>query len=121
MANISILAKSFCKSERLRSRALESLNTDEVRFYEGEGIASGNDLQDLLDGADGIIVGREILDQKTIDEIVSEMRMVAEGVKTTAAVLELAARHEVEMPIAAEVGLLTRNVVVQVFGRPPHL
>ena len=30
--------------------------------------------------------------------------MVAEGVKTTAAVLELAARHGVEMPIAAMVG-----------------
>ena len=30
--------------------------------------------------------------------------MVAEGVKTTAAVLELAARNQVEMPLAAFVG-----------------
>ncbi len=41
---------------------------------------------------------------KTIDEIVSEMRMVAEGVKTTAAVLQLASQHDVEMPIAAMAG-----------------
>ena len=41
----------------------------------------------------------------TLDEIVAEMKMVAEGVKTTAAVLELApARHGVEMPIAEQVG-----------------
>ena len=40
----------------------------------------------------------------TLDEIVAEMNMVAEGVKTTAAVLELAAEYDVEMPIATMVG-----------------
>jgi glycerol-3-phosphate dehydrogenase (NAD(P)+) len=49
-------------------------------------------------------VGASLGEGKTIDEIVSEMRMVAEGVKTTAAVLELASAHEVEMPIASMVG-----------------
>ena len=38
------------------------------------------------------------------DEIVAEMNMVAEGVKTTAAVLEIAAREHVEMPLAEHVG-----------------
>ena len=49
-------------------------------------------------------VGVELGTGRTLDEIVSEMNMVAEGVKTTAAVLELAARHEVEMPLAEFVG-----------------
>jgi glycerol-3-phosphate dehydrogenase (NAD(P)+) len=49
-------------------------------------------------------VGVALGEGKAIGDIVSEMSMVAEGVKTTAAVLELAARHRVETPIAAMVG-----------------
>ena len=49
-------------------------------------------------------VGVEIGRGRALDEVVSEMNMVAEGVKTTAAVIELAERHEVEMPLAAFVG-----------------
>jgi glycerol-3-phosphate dehydrogenase (NAD(P)+) len=49
-------------------------------------------------------VGFELGRGRTLDEIVAEMNMVAEGVKTTAAVLELAAEHGVEMPIATMVG-----------------
>src|SRR5213079_3405539 len=46
-------------------------------------------------------VGVELGKGRTLDEIVAEMNMVAEGVKTTAAVLELAAREQVEMPLAS--------------------
>ncbi len=49
-------------------------------------------------------VGVEIGRGRALDDVVSEMNMVAEGVKTTAAVLELAERHHVEMPLAAFVG-----------------
>jgi glycerol-3-phosphate dehydrogenase (NAD(P)+) len=49
-------------------------------------------------------VGFELGRGRTLDEIVAEMHMVAEGVKTTSAVLELAAEHGVEMPIATMVG-----------------
>ena len=49
-------------------------------------------------------VGEQLGRGRTIDEIVAEMNMVAEGVKTTAAVLELAARYNVEMPLASFVG-----------------
>jgi glycerol-3-phosphate dehydrogenase (NAD(P)+) len=49
-------------------------------------------------------VGFELGRGRTLDEIVAEMHMVAEGVKTTSAVLELAAEHRVEMPIATMVG-----------------
>ncbi len=49
-------------------------------------------------------VGFELGRGRGLDEIVDEMNMVAEGVQSTAAVLELASRAGVEMPIAAVVG-----------------
>ena len=49
-------------------------------------------------------VGVELGRGRPLDDIVSEMNMVAEGVKSTEAVLELAALHQVEMPIATLVG-----------------
>jgi glycerol-3-phosphate dehydrogenase (NAD(P)+) len=47
-------------------------------------------------------VGEQLGQGRKIGEIVAEMNMVAEGVKTTAVVSELARRHGVEMPIAEE-------------------
>ena len=49
-------------------------------------------------------VGVGLASGKTLTEVVNEMRMVAEGVKTTRAVLDLAERSEIEMPIASHVG-----------------
>jgi glycerol-3-phosphate dehydrogenase (NAD(P)+) len=49
-------------------------------------------------------VGVELGKGRALADIVSEMNMVAEGVKTTGAVLELAARYNVEMPLASFVG-----------------
>lgn len=49
-------------------------------------------------------VGMELGRGRTLDDIIAEMNMVAEGVKTTRAVLELAEREGVEMPIARQVG-----------------
>ncbi|HSM01148.1 MAG TPA: NAD(P)H-dependent glycerol-3-phosphate dehydrogenase [Acidimicrobiia bacterium] len=49
-------------------------------------------------------VGVELGRGRSLDEIVDEMQMVAEGVKTAEAVLELAARHGIDMPIARAVG-----------------
>ena len=48
-------------------------------------------------------VGEQLGRGRTLDEIVAEMRMVAEGVKTSRAVVDLAARHGVEVPIAEQV------------------
>lgn len=48
---------------------------------------------------------------KTLAEVQDEMTMVAEGVRTTASVMELAARLNVEMPITAAVhSILFENV-----------
>ncbi len=48
-------------------------------------------------------VGFRLGQGETLDEILGEMRAVAEGVKTSEAVVALAERHGVEMPLAQEV------------------
>ncbi len=48
-------------------------------------------------------VGIGLAQGRKLDDIIQEMKMVAEGVKTTRAVLELAERAGVEVPIATQV------------------
>ena len=48
-------------------------------------------------------VGRQIGQGKTIDEVLASTNMVAEGVKSSPSVLDLARRHGVEMPITEQV------------------
>jgi glycerol-3-phosphate dehydrogenase (NAD(P)+) len=48
-------------------------------------------------------VGEQLGKGRTIEDIIGEMNMVAEGVKTSRAVVDLAARHGIEMPIAEQV------------------
>jgi glycerol-3-phosphate dehydrogenase (NAD(P)+) len=47
-------------------------------------------------------VGVELARGRKLEEIVSSMKMVAEGVKTTDAAVDLAAQYAVEMPIAGQ-------------------
>jgi glycerol-3-phosphate dehydrogenase (NAD(P)+) len=58
-------------------------------------------------------VGERLAHGQTIDQITAEMNMVAEGVKTCRVVMDLADRHGVEMPIAAEVDAVVND------GRSP--
>lgn len=51
-------------------------------------------------------VGHRLAQGQTAEEIIADMKMVAEGVKTTKSVLGLADRAGVEMPIATHVGLV---------------
>lgn len=55
------------------------------------------------------MVGEKLGLGMTVTEILDQTSQVAEGVKTTPAVLELAQREGVEMPIAAEVGRVLRG------------
>jgi glycerol-3-phosphate dehydrogenase (NAD(P)+) len=48
-------------------------------------------------------VGEQLGRGRTIDEIIAEMHMVAEGVKSAPVVMDLACEHGVEMPIATQV------------------
>ena len=49
-------------------------------------------------------VGVALGEGRSLDDIVAEMSMVAEGVKSTEAILALAERHDIDMPIASMVG-----------------
>jgi glycerol-3-phosphate dehydrogenase (NAD(P)+) len=54
-------------------------------------------------------VGEQFAKGKTTAEIVASMNMVAEGIKTSSVVMELAAQHGIEMPIAAEVAAVVKG------------
>jgi glycerol-3-phosphate dehydrogenase (NAD(P)+) len=56
-------------------------------------------------------VGIELGRGKKLAEIISSMRMVAEGVKTTGAALELAARHHIDVPITQQVNRILEGEV----------
>jgi glycerol-3-phosphate dehydrogenase (NAD(P)+) len=47
-------------------------------------------------------VGVELGQGRQLDEILTTMHMVAEGVRTTGVALALAARHGIELPIASQ-------------------
>lgn len=55
----------------------------------------------------GVRLGRG----ENIDEIVASMNMIAEGVKSSASVIELAHHHSVEMPIAEQVAAVCAGKV----------
>ena len=78
-------------------------------------------------------VGEQLGRGRKIEEIIDEMRMVAEGVKTSKVVMELADEYGVDLPIAGEVygvvhegrpasdayrGLLGRRVSSEMHGMP---
>jgi glycerol-3-phosphate dehydrogenase (NAD(P)+) len=48
-------------------------------------------------------LGEQIGKGKTLDEVLDEMEMVAEGVRTTQSIYQLAQRHDIEMPITEAV------------------
>lgn len=54
-------------------------------------------------------VGIELGRGRRLDDILGSMRMVAEGVSTTYAALDLSRRHGVEMPIATQVNAILRG------------
>ncbi len=54
-------------------------------------------------------VGVQFAQGRTTAEIVASMNMVAEGIKTSSVVMELAAMHGVVMPIAAEVAAVVNG------------
>ncbi|MDQ3419851.1 MAG: NAD(P)-dependent glycerol-3-phosphate dehydrogenase [Acidobacteriota bacterium] len=81
-----------------------------VAFAEGgrrDTIAGLSGLGDLVLTCTGSLsrnrqVGVALGQGRSLDEILSSTRMVAEGVRTTRAALALGARHGIELPIAAQ-------------------
>lgn len=70
-------------------------------------------------------VGEQLGRGRTLDEVVAEMRMVAEGVKSSKAVAEIAQGQGVEMPIVEHVvkvvheGMDVADMVESLMGREP--
>ena len=68
-------------------------------------------------------VGEQLGEGRTIEEITAAMNMVAEGVKTSRAVVDLASAHGIEMPIAEQVvavlyeGKKAADVIPALMGR----
>jgi glycerol-3-phosphate dehydrogenase (NAD(P)+) len=68
-------------------------------------------------------VGIELAHGRKLEEIVSSMKMVAEGVKTTNAVADLSKRHSVEMPICEQMlqmlqfGISPREAIQRLMDR----
>ena len=69
------------------------------------------------------MVGVELAHGRKLDEIVSSMKMVAEGIKTTHAAVDLARRCSVEMPIANQMfqmlnfGITPREAIQRLMER----
>ena len=68
-------------------------------------------------------VGVALAQGRKLDEIVGSMKMVAEGIKTTNAVVDLARQQSVEMPIAFRMydmlhfGISPREAIQQLMER----
>lgn len=71
-------------------------------------------------------VGFELGSGRRLEQVLSGMRMVAEGVRTAAPLVALAQAHGVEMPIAAQVAALVagetspKEAVAALMERPPR-
>jgi glycerol-3-phosphate dehydrogenase (NAD(P)+) len=69
-------------------------------------------------------VGIELGRGRALADVLNELHMVAEGVRTTAAALELGVRHGIELPITAQMAAVLagrsspREAVESLMGRP---
>lgn len=84
------------------SKLGEALGANHETFF---GLSGMGDLVLTCTGAlsRNYTVGTKLGQGKTLDEILEEMHMVAEGVKTTKAVIALAKEHNIDMPISETV------------------
>ena len=116
LKNVIAIAAGVCAGLGLGSNAIAALITRGLAEISRLAFAMGGQpktlaglagLGDLVLTCTGELsrnrfVGAELAKGRAIGEIVASMKMVAEGVDTTAAALELAARHSVSMPIASQ-------------------
>jgi glycerol-3-phosphate dehydrogenase (NAD(P)+) len=97
-AKSSLLTRGLAELARLGSR----LGGDPMTF---SGLAGMGDLiaTCISKLSRNRHVGEELGKGRRLDDIVSEMNMVAEGVKTSRPLVQLAAENEVEVPISEHV------------------
>jgi glycerol-3-phosphate dehydrogenase (NAD(P)+) len=116
LKNIIAIAAGVVESARLGHNAMAALITRGLAEISRLSCAMGGRRETLagLSGLGDLVltctgnlsrnrrVGIELGQGRPLDAILASTRMVAEGVKTTAAALKLGERHGVELPIAAE-------------------
>jgi glycerol-3-phosphate dehydrogenase (NAD(P)+) len=114
--NVVAIGAGVCHGLGLGSNSLAALITRGLAEITRLALAVGGEartlsglagLGDLLLTCTGALsrnrtVGIELAAGKSIGEIMGSMRMVAEGIETTKATVDLARRHGVEMPIAEQ-------------------
>jgi glycerol-3-phosphate dehydrogenase (NAD(P)+) len=129
LKNVIALGAGICQGLGLGSNPLAALVTrglaEMTRLAVAEGaspltLAGLSGLGDLVLTCYGELsrnrkVGLELGRGKPIGEIVTSMQMVAEGVKTTRAAVELAARHGLDMPITQQMDAILHH------GKSPRL
>jgi glycerol-3-phosphate dehydrogenase (NAD(P)+) len=126
--NVVAIGAGVCHGLGLGSNALAALITRGLAEMTRLALAAGGQaktlaglagLGDLLLTCTGGLsrnrsVGAELAAGRTLAEIVGSMRMVAEGVETTKATVDMAERYSVDMPIALQMhAMLYEN-------RPPR-
>jgi len=116
--NVMAIASGMAAGKGFGDNTLATLITRALVEMTRLGVAMGGDFRTFsgLAGLGDLIatcnsshsrnhkVGFGLGEGRSLDEITSEMNMVAEGVKSTSGVLQLADRHNVDMPIARQVG-----------------
>jgi len=117
MKNVVAIAAGICDGMQMGLNPRAALITRGLTEMNRLGTKLGADpltlaglagVGDLLLTCTGILsrnytVGRQIGEGKKLDDIISEMRMVAEGVKTTRSVYNLSKKLGVDLPICNEV------------------
>src|SRR6516225_9651839 len=123
MKNVIAIAAGACQGLGLGSNSLAALITRGLAEMTRLGVALGA-RQETLSGLAGLgdlvltctgtlsrnrHVGFELGKGHPLQEILSGMTMVAEGVGTTAALLSLSSKHQIDLPISKQVDAILRH------------
>jgi glycerol-3-phosphate dehydrogenase (NAD(P)+) len=120
LKNIMAIAAGICYGLGLGSNAVAALITRGLAEITRLAVAMGGDARTLagLAGLGDLVltctgdlsrnrsVGIELAKGRKLQEIVGSMNMIAEGVETTGAAIQLARQFEVQMPITEQMGLI---------------
>ncbi len=140
LKNVLAIAVGICDGLRFGDNAKSALMTRGLVEMTRFGLALGAEANTLfgLAGLGDLIttcssrhsrnrhVGERLGQGESLDQILSGMTAVAEGVRTTRSVRDLSLRHQIDMPITAEVFAVLfegKNLVAAIeslMGRPPR-